>query len=140
MPAQHGILHPSFFYLCKSDISLPKVLIILDTRKSLSLQTLIACLHPYCSRGGAGTDKPGWKTSLLQPSSLQGHWKSPCRARSTRLKQEGRFLWSSLLIESTRRGAAGATGTVQAKNLPLCPCCCHPLAQGRFSCCCLCTS
>lgn len=38
----------------KSGISLPKVIIILDTTKPLSFKTLIVCLHLCCSWGAAG--------------------------------------------------------------------------------------
>lgn len=62
--------------LSSSDISLPKVITILDTTKPLSFKTLVVCLHPCCSQDGPGTGRRGWNISILWPSSMQGHGNS----------------------------------------------------------------
>lgn len=127
MLVQHRILHPSFFSLPKREISLPKVIIIVDTMKPLSFKTLTACLYPCCSWSGPGTGKCGWKSSTLQPSSMQGHGDGLRRARSICLKQEEHFLQSSPLTDSAaspgqERGWWGQQGQCRAGP---CPCCCH---------------
>lgn len=120
MLVQHGILHPSSFSLSKSDISLPKVIIIPKHHEALSFKTLTACLHPCCSWGGPGTGKCGWNTSTLWPSSMLGHWNSLHRPQSTCLEQEGHLFLAELTAHFSlaRRGAGGQQGLCRAGTCP----------------------
>lgn len=130
MLVQHRILHPSFFSLPKREISLPKVIIIVRHHEALEFQNFdsmpVSMLLLKWTRHRQVWLEKQHPPAILHAGALGWPAQGP-----EHLPEAGRTFLAELTAHWQcgfpwpGAGLVGATGAVQGRALPLCPCCCH---------------